>query len=246
MKKYFIILSAAFLLYSTQIFSQLEPSQNLQMGVSAVNARDFEEGVKYLTDYLKTVPNDPEGRYNRGIAYYFLKDYPRALQDATVAIGENSLNSPAFNLRGQIYTAMQNYSQAISDFNSAITANANYGDAYMNRAIVYKLQNEYPLAIADLNTALTINPTLMDAYYFRGEIHVAMGNYKDAINDLNMYAENFPDKATVYAARGLAYFQMGKFSEAASDLEKAVSLDPGLSGDYNTIINEAKSKAGSK
>lgn len=246
MKKYLIAFAIAFLFNTPLIYSQLEPGQNLQMGVSAVNARDFEEGIKYLTDYLKTVPNDPEGRYNRAIAYYFMKDYPRALQDATVAIGENTLNSPAFNLRGQIYTAMQNYSQAISDFNSAVIANADFGDAYLNRAIVYKLQNEYPLAIADLNTALIINPTLMDAYYLRGEIHVSMGNYRDAINDLTMFANNFPNKASVYAARGLAYFQMGNYSESISDLEKAVSLDPGLTADYNTILNEAKSKAASK
>jgi len=246
MKKYFIAFFLLFLSNIPHIYSQLEPGQNLQMGVSAVNARDFEEGIRYLTDYLKTVPDDPEGRYNRAIAYYFLKDYTRALEDATVSIGQNTQFSPGFNLRGQIYTAQKNYSSAIADFNSAIIANANFGDAYMNRALVYKLQNEYPLAIADLNTALTINPTLMDAYYLRGEIHVSMGNYNDAINDLTMYANNYPDKAAVFAARGLAYFQMGKYGEAATDLEKAVSLDPGLLADYNTIINEAKSKAASK
>lgn len=246
MKKYIIAFAIVFIFNAPLIYSQLEPGQNLQMGVSAVNQRDYEEGIKYLTDYLKTVPNDPEGRYNRAVAYYFLKDYPRALQDVTVAIGENTLNSPAFNLRGQIYTAMQNYSQAISDFNSAIIANADFGDAYLNRAIVYKLQNEYPLAIADLNTALIINPTFMDAYYLRGDIHVSMGNYKDAINDLTMFANNFPDKASVFAARGLAYFQLGNYTQAINDLEKAVSLDPGLTADYNTILNEAKSKAASK
>jgi len=139
MKKYLLAFVILYLFNITQIYSQLEPGQNLQMGVSAVNARDFEEGIKYLTDYLKTVPNDPEGRYNRAIAYYFLKDYPRALEDVTVAIGQNTQFSPGFNLRGQIYTAQQNYSSAIADFNSAIIANANFGDAYLNRAIVYKL-----------------------------------------------------------------------------------------------------------
>jgi len=83
---------------------------------------------------------------------------------------------------------------------------------------------------------------LLVAYLIRGQVLVSMGNYTDAIKDLDTYISNVSDKAVAYSARGLAYYQTGNYNESVTDLEKAISLDPNIGKDFNTVLNDAKSK----
>lgn len=244
MKSILIIL--IFLSLNSLSFSQQDPTQYLNEGIAANQARAYSDAIGYLTQFLKSDPQNAIGRFNRAFAYYFTGDFHNALSDATSAIQNSPSYKEAYNLRGLINTALNIFPDAISDFGSAINLDPNYGEAFMNRGLLYKVEKDYPAAVSDLNTAVTANPALIEAYFYRGEIFVSMGNYTDAIKDLSMYISNIPDKAAAYSTRGLAYYQTGNYKDAVSDLNKAINLNPSLEPDFATILNDAKNKSTEK
>lgn len=242
MKNFLILSALLFFINTTDIFSQQEPSQYLIKGIAANEARAYNDAVDYLTQYLNSDPQNAVGRYNRAVAYYYLKNFNDAQSDASDAIVSNENYKEAYNIRGRINSALNLLPNAVSDFTSAINIDPTYGEAYLNRALVYKEQNDYPMAISDLNSALNVNPSLTEAYLSRAQVLVSMGNYPDAIKDLTMYISIVPDKAAAYSTRGLAYYQLGNYSESVYDLEKAINLDPGIEKDFNMVLSDAKSK----
>jgi len=133
--KSFPILIIVIFFISIKSFSQQEPSQLLQEGIAANEARAYGDAVNYLTQYLKSDPQNAVGRYNRAVAYYYLKDFNDAQKDASAAIENNSNYTEAYNIRGLINTALNQLQEAISDFTSAINIDPNYSEAYMNRAL---------------------------------------------------------------------------------------------------------------
>ncbi len=240
--KFFLTLFIIILFVNINAFSQQEPSQYLNQGIAANDARAYNDAVNYLTQFLNSDPQNAVGLYNRAVAYYYLRDFNNAQKDASAAIENNQNYKEAYNIRGLINAAMNQLSDAISDFTSAINIDPNYAEAYMNRALVYKQENDYPMAVSDLNSALSVNPALLEAYFIRGQVLVSMGNYTDAIKDLDTYISNVTDKAAAYSARGLAYYQTGNYNASVNDLEKAINIDPNIEKDFTTVLNDAKSK----
>lgn len=246
MKKLFSIFSFVFIISFSDVYSQLDPREQLQMGIASFNGREYEEAVKYLTNYLNTVSSDKTAMTYRAYSYYYLGDFGNALNDATNAIANDNTYALSHNVRGLIYTSMGNYPEAINDFTQAIFDQPDLAEAYMNRGLVYKATKEYPLAIADLTSAIDLNNTLLEAYYYRGEIEVYMGNYDAAIKDLNLVLFNRSNDAASLAARGLALYQTKQFKQAAEDLENAIKINPALRQDYETILEDAKRQAAEK
>ncbi|MEP7145611.1 MAG: tetratricopeptide repeat protein [bacterium] len=242
MKNFLILSALLFFINTTDIFSQQEPSQYLNEGIAANEARAYEDAVKYLTQYLNSDPQNAVGLYNRAVAYFFLKDFNNAQRDALAAIENNSNYKEAYNILGLTNTALILLPDAVSDFTSAINIDPDYSEAYLNRALVFKQQNDYARAVTDLNSALTISPGMLEAVFIRGQVLVSMGNYSDAIKDLTMYISSVPDKAAAFSVRGLAYYQVGNYPESVRDLEKAIRLDPGIEKDFTEVLNDAKSK----
>lgn len=238
----YIFIPLCFLFSLNISFAQMEPSQYLQQGIDAVNAKAFNDAVGFLNQYLDSDPQNTIARYYRALAYYNLRDFENALQDATIAVTNNNMYKEAFNVRGLINTSLSILSDALSDFSSAIFIDPSYAEAYLNRAMIYKIQNNYPDAVADLNNAINSNPALLEAYYIRGEVFSSMGNYNDALKDFNTYIKNVIDKAAAYASRGLVFYQLGEYDKSAADLEKAVSLNPELEKDLKSVLIDAKNK----
>jgi len=246
MKKLFSIFSFVFIVGLSDGFSQLDPKEQLQMGIASFNGREYLEAVKYLTNYLETVSSDKMAMTYRAYSYYYLGNYQDGLADATNAIANDNSYALAHNVRGLIYTAMNNFPEAINDFTEAIFDQPDLAEAYMNRGLVYKAMKEYPQAVTDLSSAIDLNNTLLEAYYYRGEIEVYMGNYDAAIKDLNIVVMNRSNDAASLAARGLALYQTKQYKQAAEDLENAININPNLRQDYETVLEDAKRQAAEK
>ncbi|MBT9438251.1 MAG: tetratricopeptide repeat protein, partial [Desulfobacterales bacterium] len=76
-----------------------------------------------------------EAYYNRGVAYAFLNQYERAIEDYNKAIALDPNNAEAYNNRGVAYAFLNQYERAIADYNKAIALDPNFAMAYDNREI---------------------------------------------------------------------------------------------------------------
>jgi tetratricopeptide (TPR) repeat protein len=61
--------------------------------------------------------------YNVSLAYYYSRDFDRALNCIQKAIDMNSYNSPALDLKGKIHIEQEDYQNAMASFNLAFATN---------------------------------------------------------------------------------------------------------------------------
>jgi tetratricopeptide (TPR) repeat protein len=91
----------------------------------------------------------------RGLVYALRREYQRAIDDYTSAIGLDDSNWQAYNNRGIAYVGLTDYEAAMDDF---MAADERAGDGRVplnNRAMIHIINGEYEEAIALLEQALT-------------------------------------------------------------------------------------------
>lgn len=140
---------------------------------------------QYRIDYLwymyicavRIDPNDAEAYNNRAWAYYYKKDYDRAIEDFTKSILLEPNNARTFSLRGIAYFEKgdRDYDSAIADYTQSIRLNPNAW-VYCFRGEAYHYKGDYGNAIADFETALRIEP---DEYFFQNMINWARNAERD-------------------------------------------------------------------
>ncbi len=77
------------------------------------------DALPLLTLAIEKKPDYTEAYYNRGVVYYLIKDYPKAISDLTVAIRLNPRLAGAYTCRGSAYLMMQNEKVALEDYREA-------------------------------------------------------------------------------------------------------------------------------
>jgi tetratricopeptide (TPR) repeat protein len=95
-----------------------------------------EKAIADYTEALKLFPGYRDACYNRGLAYYSIRDYRSAADDFSCAIGLKTDFWDAWLNRGIAFRALGLYRDALSDFNHVIAENP-YGLAYYNRGVLY-------------------------------------------------------------------------------------------------------------
>jgi tetratricopeptide (TPR) repeat protein len=145
----------------------LNTVKNLKEAVVRRKANNFfdqgkyELAIKSYTEIIKLNKN-PVDYYNRGMAYYFLKDYDSAIYDFSEAkeCDNKEIQADAYFWRGIAYYSKEGRC-FIDDFTRAIKLREKENaDDYMWRGKIYYSCNKYKLAIQDAEKALEINPDL--------------------------------------------------------------------------------------
>ncbi len=78
-------------------------------------AKQYEPGLKYLTESIRLKPDYPDAYYNRGLTYFYMNKYQEAIDDYTMAIKfKPTLNRAWHNRAGTLYTVGK-YKEALSD-----------------------------------------------------------------------------------------------------------------------------------
>jgi tetratricopeptide (TPR) repeat protein len=200
------------------------------VGVSAYAADDWDNAIAQLTTALPDAKRnkaalDPAAIYlYRGTAYYFKREYGRAIADYSQAILLNPKLEVAFYNRGNAYDKKGEYDRAIADFNQAILLNPQDAYAFINRGTAYNKKGEYDRAIADFTQAINLNPKYADAFYNRGIAYYFKREYDRAIADFNQAILLNPKDAGAFYNRGLAYELKGDKVKAIESYRQALAL----------------------
>jgi Flp pilus assembly protein TadD len=134
---------------SHDYMAQSKLADGIQKGANG----DFTGAVADFNTALLFDLDNPEIFYNRGLAYYNLKDNDQALTDFNLAIKYDSNYYLAYNQRGIIKCRQDNCFDAVNDFNTAIRLKPDYVLAYFNLGITYLQLANFTDGCIQLNKA---------------------------------------------------------------------------------------------
>ena len=167
----------------------------------------------------------------KGIRYFNIGQYEKAVEKFSKAIELNPDNANAYKNRGDVYFITEPQ-KAIIDCTKAIELKPNYISAYELRAMTYcsLLYNEqnktildYTSILSDYATILKINPKYYKAYQYRGDVYRKFQQYDLSIKDYTKAIELKSDKYRLYISRGYDYFQIQQYDNAIEDFKIATT-----------------------
>jgi len=191
------------------------------------------ERVVAVSNLLEKVSNNPAFpqellarlHIRRGIAFSYLNESQRAIEDCNSAIQLNPEYAWAYVNRGYVFRRLREYELAIEDFNRALQLNLDDTWAYASRSLAYSELHEYQRAIEDCNSAIQLNPRYIWAYVCRSIAYRGLGKNQKAIEDCNRALELNSKYARAYFHRSIAYSRIKEYQLAIEDCNHALELD---------------------
>ena len=139
---------------------------------NALDAHSKHEYDKALSLYTRVVESCSNHKicsivYNhRGMVFFVLSNYVKAVEDFTMALEKNQDNARAYSNRGLAFRMLKQYDKAMEDLDRSIDIDALHIDGYFSRSqLNFELEN-YPAAIADCEKVLEIKPDYQAARKF--------------------------------------------------------------------------------
>ena len=96
---------------------------------------------------------------NRGMDFYWRKDYDEAISNYNEAIRLSPNDADAYFKRGNAYYDKKDYEKAINDYNEAIRLDPNHAKVYYYRGLAYRKQWKNDEAQADFDKAKQLGYT---------------------------------------------------------------------------------------
>jgi Tfp pilus assembly protein PilF len=191
-------------------------------------------------------PTFADGYVHRGLAYFDLEEFPRAVADFSVAIGKSTKQKSVYRFRGLAYMRMGDKVRAQKDldhfadeeissahFESGLeNALKSQGRDTADGLIAKGLKAEETKAVDDAIRYFSLaikqdrhNPT---PYKFRAHAYETKGDFKKAHSDYDMVLFIEPFDANVLVKRAAINERQGNIEKAFWDLNRAISADPVL------------------
>ena len=143
------------------IISRSKIEKQLFDALEAHSQHRYKTAIQIYTQILKQRLKPPIRSiiYNhRGMAYFVMGEYEKALTDFDRALKFDSQNLRALNNRGSTYRMLKKYDLALKDFQRSLEMDGYQHETYHMRALTYFDLMDYPNALNDCNKALSLKP----------------------------------------------------------------------------------------
>ncbi|MGZ4038529.1 MAG: tetratricopeptide repeat protein, partial [Bacteroidia bacterium] len=114
----------------------------------------------------------PKAIISRAGIYYELKDYARAINDATDALRKEPDSFKAHFLLGNCFNDLNQLEKALYSYDRAIALKGDEPEFYFKRAIVKGKMQRFADCLADLEIATSLGPEFAEAFYWKGVARV--------------------------------------------------------------------------
>jgi putative GTP pyrophosphokinase len=141
----------------------------LLAALAAHSDGQLENAVEIYTSILRLKIKDSIRSlvYNhRGMAYFGLSDYLRAIHDFTRSITYNPENVRCYNNRGLTFRILKRYDRSLEDYDRSIALNPCLVDGFWGRAQTLYEMKLYTQALSDCEKALSIQGDFAPAQSF--------------------------------------------------------------------------------
>ena len=216
---------------AARVVSALEALRGDEGGLVAAGAvADTAESQALLTVELPPRPEKPALRasrvFLRGEAHHKQREFGRAEELYTEAIGIDARFGPAYSRRGQVRLARGDGAAAVADFDAALSLDETAAEARWWRGDAHALAGRLDEAIADYAHSLEMRPELVRP---RFNLAVALRRCGDAERALAEFAavlEARPGHVGAHLNRGLIHRERGDEELARAEFRAALRHDP--------------------
>jgi tetratricopeptide (TPR) repeat protein len=176
----------------------------------------FEESVQSIFNLVAS-----ESVNALGGIYYFLSDYPNAIDAYNQALRMNETSESAYYGRGVVRRSQADFIGAIADFSQVISLNPQNVYTYALRAACHRQLGNHADAIADYEQALQLHPTYVGICFDLGAARASSGDLEGAEREFARYAQVYPTAASYYNL-GVMQQLLGLNSQALTSLTTAI------------------------
>lgn len=137
--------------------------------LDAHSKHNYDLALSLYTSILKSCSDNKISSivYNhRGMVFFVLSNYLKAIEDFSMAIEKNPKNARAYSNRGLTYRMLKQYDKAMNDLNNSIETDVLHIDGYFNRAQLHFELHNYPAALNDCEKVIEIKPDYRAAKKF--------------------------------------------------------------------------------
>ncbi len=232
---------------------------HLSQGQDRSSRSLYKSAIAHFNDALRWNKENSSAFFQRGYAFYQIRNLPQALSDFTQVINLDPSSSVAFSslfYRGNIRMNLGDSQGAVRDYNQAIEVDSTDARAFVQRGQAENALGRSGNALKSYSQAIRLDPNLAAAYLNRCLTKSNLNDQPGAISDCTEATGINPTLITAYQNRGLAYHRAGNYRAAISDLNVAIKLDgedatsyyqrglirldlqdkEGAIGDFNTAI----------
>jgi putative GTP pyrophosphokinase len=137
--------------------------------VEAMNAHlenRLVDAIRLYTQLILVSPN--HYIYNhRGLVYFTLSEYDKAINDFTTAIKMAPKDTRVYTNRGLTYRMLKRYDESLKDFNKSLELNPLWPDTFYGRSLTYYDLGDIQHALEDCDKAISIKPDFKQAVRFK-------------------------------------------------------------------------------
>ena len=179
-----------------------------------------------------SLQKDHEVFHQRGLIYYKLKNYRKALTDFQESLKYED-NYLSFNHLGLCYNALGQPKEAMSCFDKALDKAPSFKESWANLGQSYKDVGDFEKAYKMFTKALTIDPNYLHAYYTRGLALFGSGRHARALFDFERVVSLDAKNKDGLHMQGICFHGLGVISKAIASYSKCVDLQPDHVAWYN-------------
>ena len=185
---------------------------------------DYKKAIEYFNKRIKYVA-DYSTYGNRGLTYWELGDFEKALDDFQKSIEINPQYMPSYYNRAGVFHALGDHEAAIKDYTRALEIKPNDVWSYNNRGLVYSRIGDFEKAIADFNKALDIAPKHLSSIRNRAALYLRNGDYRTAYKELKKARKYGLASRDFYAMRAQLWSDQKMHNLAIRDYSIALNLE---------------------
>ena len=155
----------------------------LELGLNLSEQDEFVDAIEAYTKAISLDSNNALAYYNRGLAFYQLRNHKAALADFNTTIELRPDVAVAYKKRALILIYLENYADAIADYEQAAKLTPEDSLVYLGKGFATVLDGKTEQAISDFDRAIELNPNLAIAYFLRGGAYAELGDRLASIDD---------------------------------------------------------------
>jgi tetratricopeptide (TPR) repeat protein len=223
---YFITISSAILITFSSVRAQETPEATLQKASEYYLKGDFNNAVKFYTDYLNSYPQNIEVLNFRGLSYMGAKNYNRAIEDFSSAIGVKRSSSMSYVYRAGAYLKLNNLISAKKDYEDALFYDVENIEAYYGLNYLYVINKQYERSIKTLDKPIALEPKSARGYFMKALTYTFM---KDTNKIFENVSEGLSWDSTYflkYTQNDLVFVKADRFKYAVDAFTGELRMNP--------------------
>ena len=236
---------------------------------------NYSSAIEEFSRSVELAGNDKQKasfHYQRGICFYEMEDFDKALKDFKKASKLNPSHAGSWIWKAATCSRVEKWSDAILGLQEAIairpSAAEQYkqlgtpvaeravdyfnqqqqrghseADLFRKRGLAYQFLGQDNRAVADYTKAISAEPADHDTLIRRGQIYARCGNHAKANEDYSTVIEQDNANHVARYWRAISLASQGKNEAAGEDVKKAIQADS-QQPSYHILLGELMQKSG--